>query len=320
MIRLPWTIGQPFIAASAEYDIADFAQGRQDHGKYDGKTLGLTPSAEPMIRWYRTDIHADLGIQPAKTRSAQRASAKAVKAAGKGDGAMFGRGPNAGWWWMTLDWSFGGNLHDGHPNPTGNSAEAVAATRPVRDMSAYRPEGGISATGDDVTDKFLSTEPGATVQYSVHWGMAPDPANSMHAGKIGTAPMPMAAADITHLAGWNIGIPADAKNPEAAWTFPEFVLGTSNAKAYLMAGAAATGRNSVASDADLLAIHPYLPLLNIPACSRIERYPRIRVWPEFGKAVPDALPAMLSGEVEIQAGLDALSETLKPILAAEAAN
>jgi hypothetical protein len=60
--------------------------------------------------------------------------------------------------------------------------------------------------------------------------------------------------------------------------------------------------------------------LNIPASSRIERYPQIRVWPEFEKAVLDALPAMLNGEVEIQAGLDALNETLKPILAAEAAN
>jgi hypothetical protein len=36
--------------------------------------------------------------------------------------------------------------------------------------------------------------------------------------------------------------------------------------------------------------------------------------------VLDALPSMLNGEVEIQAGLDALNETLKPILAAEAAN
>jgi hypothetical protein len=35
------------------------------------------------------------------------------------------------------------------------------------------------------------------------------------------------------------------------------------------------------------------------------------------KAILDALPGMLTGEVEIQAGLDSLNETLKPILAAE---
>jgi multiple sugar transport system substrate-binding protein len=309
-----------WIGASAEYDIADFAQGQQDYGKYGGQTLGLTLSTEPMIQWYRTDIYAELGLQPAKTWDEYMANAKAVKEAGKGDGAMFGWGPNASWWWMTLVWSFGGNLYDADLNPTVNSPEAVAATQFFKDMLAYGPEGGISATGDDVTNKFLSTELGAMVQYSGYWGMALDPANSMHAGKIGTAPMPMGAADITHLAGWNIGIPKDAKNPEAAWQFLEFVLGKSNAKPYLMAGAAAIGRNSISSDAELLAIHPYLPLLNIPASSRIERYPQIRVWPEFEKAVLDALPAMLNGDVEIQAGLDSLNETLKPILAAEKAN
>ena len=86
--------------------------------------------------------------------------------------------------------------------------------------------------------------------------------------------------------------------------FLEFVLGKSNAKQYLLSGAAAIGRKSISSDAELLALHPYLPLLNIPAGSRIERYPQIRVWPEFEKAVLDALPAMLNGEVEIQAGLE----------------
>ena len=43
--------------------------------------------------------------------------------------------------------------------------------------------------------------------------MALDPNSNMHVGKIGTAKMPMGAADTTHLAGWNIGIPTDAKNP-----------------------------------------------------------------------------------------------------------
>lgn len=308
------------IAASAEYDIGDFEQGQQDYGKYNGQTLGLTLSTEPMIQWYRTDIYDELGLKPAATWDEYAANAKAIKDAGKGDGAMFGWGPNASWWWMTLVWSYGGHLYDDQLNPTVNSAEAVAATQFFKDMLAYGPDGGISASGDDVTNKFLSTDIGAMVQYSGYWGMALDPASNMHAGKIGTAPMPMGAVDITHLAGWNIGIPADAKNPDAAWQFLEFVLGKSNAKQYLLSGAAAIGRKSISSDAELLALHPYLPLLNIPAGSRIERYPQIRVWPEFEKAVLDALPAMLNGEVELQAGLDALNEQLKPIMAAEAGN
>lgn len=305
------------IKASAEYDIADFEQGQQDYGKYDGQTLGLTLSTEPMIQWYRTDIYEELGLKPATTWDEYKANAKAIQDSGKASGNILGWGPNSSWWFMTLVWSFGGQLYDADLNPTVNSMEAVAAVQFFKDMLAFAPEGAITASGDDVTNKFLSTNIGAMIQYSGYWGMALDPNSNMHVGKIGTTRMPMGTADTTHLAGWNIGIPKDAQNPEAAWQFLEFVLGKSNSVDYLKAGAAAIGRKSISTNAELLALHPYLPLLNIPAESRIERYPQIRVWPEMEKAILDAMPAMLNGEVEIQAGLDALNETLKPILAAE---
>lgn len=305
------------ITASAEYDIADFEQGQQDYGKFDGKTLGLTLSTEPMILWYRTDIYDELGLKAPTTWEEYKANAKAIQDAGKGSGNILGWGPNSSWWFMTLVWSFGGQLYDADLNPTVNTPEAVAAVQFFKDMLAFAPDGAISASGDDVTNKFLSTDIGAMIQYSGYWGMALDPNSNKHVGKIGTAKMPMGASDITHLAGWNIGIPSDAKNADAGWQFMEFVLGKANSVDYLKAGAAAIGRKSISTNAELLELHPYLPLLNIPASSRIERYPQIRVWPEMEKAILDALPGMLTGEVEIQAGLDSLNETLKPILAAE---
>lgn len=309
-----------WLANSSEYDIADFEQGQQDYGKYDGKTLGLTLSTEPMIQWYRTDIYEDLGLKPAETWEEYLANAKAVQEAGKGDGHILGWGPNASWWWMTMVWSFGGHLYDADLNPTVNTPEAVAGTTFFRDLLKFGPSGGISASGDDVTNKFLSQDIGAMIQYSGYWGVALDPANSAFVGKIGTAPMPKGKVDITHLAGWNIGIPADAPNPDGGWQFLEFVLGKSNAPAFLKAGAAAIGRKSISNDDELLKMHPYLPLLNIPAASRIERYPQLRVWPEMEKAILDALPAILNEEVTVQKGLDDLNETLRPILAQEKAS
>ncbi len=305
------------IAASKEYDIADFGQSQQDYGKYKGKTLGLTLSTEPFIQWYRTDIYDALGLKPAKTWDEYKANAKAVKESGKGAGAIFGFGSNVSWWWMTMVWSFGGHLYDENYNPTVNSPEAVAGTQFLKDMLAYAPEGALSASSDDATIKFFSTDIGAMVQYSGYWGMLNDPANQKHVGKIGTAPMPKGPADVTHLAGWNIGIPSDAKNPEVAWQFLEFVLGKSNAKNYLNAGAAAIGRKSIITDPELVAKYSYLPVLDIPEGTRIERYPQIRVWPEFEKAAVDALAGIMSGSVDVKAGLDALQETEKPILAQE---
>ena len=305
-----------YISGSDEYDISDFGQGQQGYGKCNGETLGLTLSTEPMIQWYRTDLYEKLGLTPATTWDEYYSNAKKLQGAGYG-GQIMGFGPNVSWWWMTLVWSFGGSLYDENLNPTVNSKEAVAATDYLKKLLEVSPKGAITATGDDTTSKFLGEDIGAMLNYSGYYGMALDPNINKNAGKIGTAPMPKGSSDITHLAGWNIGIPADAKNPDAAWKFLEFVLGKTNSVKYLESGAAAIGRKSIISNADLVAKNPYLPQLEIPSSSRIERYPQIAVWPEFEVAAIEAVTQVLTGKQKTQSALDALNEKLKPILAKE---
>lgn len=306
-----------FLKSSTQYDINDFSAGQQDYGKYDGQTLGLTLSTEPMIQWYRTDIYDALGLKPATTWDEFLANAKAVKESGKGDGVLMGFGPNVSWWFMTLVWSFGGQLYDKDLNPTVDTPEAKKATEYLASLLPYAPDGAVTASGDDVMFKFLGQDIGAIINYSGYYGATLDPAANKYQGKIGTAPMPKGTADITHLAGWNIGIPADSKNKDNAWKFLEFVLGKSNAKKYLDAGAAAIGRKSITSDADLVAKQPYLSLLNIPAESRIERYPQLKVWPEMDTAITQALTGILSGQTNVDDGLKQLNKDLAPILAGE---
>jgi multiple sugar transport system substrate-binding protein len=305
-----------YLGDSSEYDIADFSQSQQDYGKCNGETLGLTLSTEPMIQWYRTDIYQELGLTPAKTWDEYFNNAKKVQAAGYG-GQIIGFGPNVSWWWMTMVWSFGGKLYDDSLNPTVNSKEAIAATDFLKKLMTVSPKGASTANSDEVTSKFLGENIGAMINYSGYYGSVLDPSINKNEGKIGTAPMPTGSADITHLAGWNIGIPKDAKNPTAAWKFLEYVLGKTNAKAYLESGAAAIGRKSITTDADLLAKFPYLAQLEIPASSRIERYPQIAVWPEFEVAAIDAVTQVLNGKSDSTKAMTALNEKLKPILAKE---
>ena len=305
-----------YLASSTEYDIDDFAQGQQDYGKYEDQTLGLTLSTEPMIQWYRTDIYDELGLEPATTWDQYLANAKAVHESGR-DGVLLGFGPNVSWWWMTLLWSFGGHLYDDELQPTVNTPEAMEATTYLQSLLEYAPEGAISANGDDVMFKFLSQDIGSIVQYSGYYGFVKDPSITEFGDVIGTAKMPMGAVDITHLAGWNIGIPADSENKEEAWRFLEFVLGKSNAVDYLNSGAAAIGRKSITEDPALVAENPYLELLTIPDSSRIERYPQLKVWPEMDVAITQAITAILSGQTSVEDGLNQLDEDLAPILAAE---
>lgn len=306
-----------WVSGSDEYDINDFDKGQQDYGKCaSGETFGLTLSTEPMIQWYRTDLYEKLGIKPATTWDEWYSNAQKIQASGA-NGQLIGFGPNVSWWWMTMIWSFGGKLYDENLNPTVNSPEAIAAVDYMKKLLSVSPKGAITANGDEVTSKFLGENIGAMLNYSGYYGMALDPSINKNAGKFATAPMPKGASDITHLAGWNIGIPSDAKNPNAAWAFLEFVLGKTNAKAYLESGAAAIGRKSIISDSSLLEKNPYLPQLEIPASSRIERYPQIAVWPEFEVAAIDAVTKVLTGKSASKAAMDALNEKLKTILANE---
>jgi len=306
-----------WVSGSDEYDINDFDKGQQDYGKCaSGETFGLTLSTEPMIQWYRTDLYEKLGIKPAETWDEWYSNAQKIQASGA-NGQLIGFGPNVSWWWMTMVWSFGGKLYDENLNPTVNSPEAIAAVDYMKKLLSVSPKGAITANGDEVTSKFLGENIGAMLNYSGYYGMALDPSINKNAGKFATAPMPKGASDITHLAGWNIGIPSDAKNPNAAWAFLEFVLGKTNAKAYLESGAAAIGRKSIISDSSLLEKNPYLPQLEIPASSRIERYPQIAVWPEFEVAAIDAVTKVLTGKSASKAAMDALNEKLKTILANE---
>jgi len=305
-----------YLGDSSEYDIADFSQSQQDYGKCNGETLGLTLSTEPMIQWYRTDIYEKLGLTPAKTWDEYYNNAKKVQDAGYG-GQIIGFGPNVSWWWMTMVWSFGGNLYDDALNPTVNSKEAIAATDFLKKLMTVSPKGASTANSDEVTSKFLGENIGAMINYSGYYGSVLDKSINKNEGKIGTAPMPKGSANITHLAGWNIGIPKDAKNPTAAWKFLEYVLGKTNAKTYLESGAAAIGRKSITTDADLLAKFPYLAQLEIPSSSRIERYPQIAVWPEFEVAAIDAVTQVLNGKSDSTKAMTALNEKLKPILAKE---
>ena len=305
-----------YLKASTEYAIDDFSQAQQDYGKCKNETLGLTLSTEPMIQWYRTDIYEKLGLTPAKTWDEYYNNAKKIQDSGSG-GQIMGFGPNVSWWWMTLVWSFGGTLYDADFNPTVNSKEAIAATDYLKKLIAVSPKGAITANGDDVTSRFLGEDIGAMLNYSGYYGMALDEKINKNKGKFATAPMPVGPSDITHLAGWNIGIPSDAKNPTAAWKFLEFVFGKTNAKAYLQSGAAAIGRQSIINDAELVATNPYLPQLNISSTSRVERYPQIAVWPEFETAAIDAVSQILTGKSATKAALDSLNEKLKAILGKE---
>ena len=307
----------PWVAGSAEYDINDIPPSLQNYGDFNGVKYGLMLSTEPFIQWYRGDIYDKLGLKPATTWDEYKANAEKIQASGEASGQMMGFGPNTTWWWMQLVWSYGGTLYDSAYKPTVNTPEAAAATEYYKSLLASSPQGALGATGDDVTLQFVGSDIGQMVQYSGYAAGVFDPESSKNAANIKVAAVPAGKVNTVELAGWNIGVPSDSPAPECGWKWLEYMLGKSNAKTLLENGAAAIGRISIVDDPALVAQYPYLSLLNIGPEVVVNTYPQIVVWPEFDKVASDNLAKILSGEVEVQAGLDAMQAALEPVLAKE---
>lgn len=306
-----------WVANSAEYDINDIPTSLQNYGDFDGVKYGLMLSTEPYIQWYRGDIYDSLGLEPATTWDEYKANAEAIQASGLASGQMMGFGPNTTWWWMQLVWSYGGTLYDSDFNPTVNTPEAAAATEYYKSLLASSPQGALGATGDDVTLQFVGSDIGQMIQYSGYAAGVFDPESSPNAANIRVAPVPAGTVNTVELAGWNIGIPSDSPSPDCGWQFLEYMMGKSNAKTLLENGAAAIGRISIIDDPSLQEEYPYLSLLNIAPDVVVNTYPQIVVWPEFDKVASDNLAKILSGEVDVQAGLDAMQAALEPVMANE---
>lgn len=303
---------------SDAYDLNDFSPALQKYGTYGGKTYGLVLSTEPFITWYRKSILAKANLKAPTTWDEYQAVAKATNS-GNTHGQIIGYGTGGGdWWWMQLVWSWGGQLYDKDFKPLVNSPEAVAATQYYKDLLPLAPSGALSFTGDDVTIQYASTQIAQMIQYSGYASGVFDPAKSPVAGDTAVAAVPAGKVNAVELAGWNIGIPSDAPNPDAGWQFLEFALGKENAKKMLEFGAAAIGRKSVTTDPAMLAKYPYLSLLGLDTPGLVVYpYPQLVTWPEFDKACSDGLADILTGKVSVQDGLNALNDKLTLILAKE---
>lgn len=306
-----------YLAASDAYDIDDFSKPLQEYGKFDDTTYGLILSTEPMILWYRTDIYDELDLQPATTWDEYLANAQAVDESGLGAGNALGYGSSSAWWFLQLLWSFGGDIATDDLEPTVNTPEAVEAMEFFKETLQYAPDGALSYNGDDVTINFGSSDIGEMVQYSGYYPLVADPDQSQIADKFGVARVPVGDADVIHLAGWTIGIPADAPNKDCAWVFLEMALGKDNAANFLESGAAAIGRTSIITDPAMLEKFPYLELLSFPDDQRLERYPQYVGYQEMEPKISQRVSDILSGQTSVEEGLDKMQGDLEPIFEQE---
>jgi ABC-type glycerol-3-phosphate transport system substrate-binding protein len=304
----------PYTAKSTAYDISDFVQPLQDYNKYNGVSVALNLSTEPFILWYRTDIYSKLGLSVPTTWEQYFSNAKKIQDSGLGSGQIIANNSSVNsWWWLQLLWSFGGDLQDGSGAVTVNTPEAAKATEYMKALLDVSPKSAITATGDDATTLFSTQDVGQMINYSGYYPVVTDPKSSKVIGKFGTAVIPVGPSNITELTGWNIGMPADSKNKDAAWQFLDWLLSKDNTPKLMDAGAAAIGRTSIVNNTAITDKQPYIKLLG-PAAESGRRLPALTQWGQASNQIGVAVQDMLTGKTTTADGLAALQDELTTTL------
>lgn len=252
----------------AWYDYEDLSSAfRNGVGGYNGVIYGIPIAGESRFLGYRKDLFDKYGKKPPKTLAEMLELAKFFN--GKEPG-LYGiamraqRGIHFASGWMTLMYSLGGEFLDQKTwVPTCNTPGTISSLKYYVDLLKYAPPDVGVYTHEEAISAFMA---GKTAMWLDATAIAPwvlDPEKSKVYDKVAFAPPPAGpAGNYGVLAGWSLGISSDIdkKRQEAAWAFIAWMTSKKNAKEYVLGGGTPI-RQSLISDAEILKVHPYLPVM-----------------------------------------------------------
>jgi multiple sugar transport system substrate-binding protein len=275
---------------------------------WDDKMYGLPYDGETTGLFYRKDLFAAAGIkEPPKTWDELEADAKALTKEGQYGYIMFA--PEAAYYWYPYLWQNGGELlsEDGTKILFNSDAGKEAAEFYVG-LAQYSPPDFLNSNSYDGRVAFAT---GQVAMYvagawfaSVLQDEYPDITDLWDA-----APLPQKERCATTIAGDSLVIPAQSKNPDAAWKWIEFLSAPQNMARWALGTPEAPGsllppRKSLLEDPAVFDLNPILRgFAEQMDCGVTGSAPN----PNYGEVeviLNDALGRAIYGEIDASTALD----------------
>lgn len=263
-----------------DYDFKDLIKANLDNvGYFDlsakklgGNDLYGLPGLHSgsVIYFYRKDLFAQAGLQPAKTWDEFKAAAVKLNSSSVAGCSFIGANDFS---LATVDWftrfvTTGGKLMSGSPTtknfkPNLTSPQAVGALQMLIDLLPYAPKNVTQYGFSQNVDGFSTGKIAQMVFWSTIAGPVFNPDNSKVADKTGTTLVPTGSGQKPSaiLGGWGVGIPknADPAKKKAAWRALTWMTGKKfnnyEAEKYQIDAS----RTSTFNDPSLVSKFPYLP-------------------------------------------------------------
>ena len=143
-----------------------------------------------------------------------------------------------------------------------------------------------------------------------------DPKNSKIAGKFDVHPMLYSGnqtVGYSSLGGWQYGINAFSKNPDAAWKFVQYMLSPDVQKSMATELSLFSTYKNVYTDPDVLAKVPFFGKMQ-PVLQSAKPRPVSPVYPDITNAIQQRVHSALTKQSTLAAALSALQSDLQAIV------
>ena len=284
-------------------------------GGYQGKQVAFPFAGYANVLAYRTDLYAKAGLQ-APPPSMEDMVADAEKLTDKARG-VYGfvangqKGPAVAQDWMQYNNQMGGALLDAAGAPALNSpanVESLAVYKRLFDTAA--PPGAVDYDWGGREESFRQGLVANMQTWSVGAAGYGNPEQSKVVGRFAIALAPH-GRDVPAnygVGGWGIAINAsvEPRRQQAAWTYIKWVTSAATQKEMAADGAGGVIRMSTTHDPELLKKYPFYSVIDASfAQGNGEFRPRIPQYPEIQDILGTAVNAVLVGNADPRAALDA---------------
>jgi multiple sugar transport system substrate-binding protein len=291
-----------FQATPTSFDESAFFPGQWDTTKYKNTSYGVPFIADTSVIYYRTDITTKAGISgaPASDWDGYLKDLKAIQdTAGKQNpklrhATQLQTGFNSWLFWLPMVWQQGGDIYDAETKKF--TFDSPAVTRALETYSGIFKDG---LTPNDKTDSGQNFQNGliGTVQQGASTGgnlhlNAPDLDS-----KWKTMPLPQGEQAAGLAGGSDLAVFKEAKNPDAAWKFvqyltdPENLAEYANATGNLPAAVQSWSEGKLSENPEMAAFETQLKVTKAP--------PAITTWQQIADTIDSELEKLAYGKATV---------------------
>lgn len=304
-------------------DKAAYFPGLIENCTWDGKVVAWPWMVDGGFMYYRKDLLDKYGLEvPTSWDDLISTAQQVVEQEGNPD--------LQGFLWqarqaeiLVCDWveflgSAGGSTLDGLEVTINNEAGA-RALQLMHNLiydAKVTPEAVLTYDEEGSRIPFTSGNAVFLRNWSYVFGLAQDPAESSVVDQVGYAPLPHfeEGKSSSCLGGYQYGVNASSKNPEAAFKLVQFLSSEEiQLKSSLVPGSSAPTRMAVYDAPELKEVNPFMAGLKDIFTGSTPR-PIHPVYPQMSLAMQSGLSAALANQMEVQEALDSIAQQLTDII------